>query len=208
MITEQHEDSKIGIFSFSQQSIIQNICLYNNSHRVSLCLCTTRSVNQIGSDGRFHFSVLNFMDHRFCIQNASKLPKTKMFQWVNKIKHAIIWIMLFKPPVGSQFDTVMLASYVNYVNNDHHKCGKRVELSRFVAWLTSMSAPFPPHAIMALEDKWVAPVVMTHNVMACPLQWAKPIFSYCVSPRIGIGTPQAIYSRVQQAKGMWRANVF
>lgn len=28
---------------------------------------------------------------------------------------------------------------------------------------------------MALEDKWVAPLVMTHNVMACPLQWAKPI---------------------------------
>lgn len=140
--------------------------------------------------------------------NASQFQKTRGFQWVNKIKHAITSIMLFKRPAGSECDSVRLASYINYVIDDHHKCSERVELSRFVAWLTPMSAPFPPHAIMPLEDKWVAPLVMTHNVMACPLQCAKPIFSCCVRSRIGIGTPQAIYSRVQQAKGMWRANVF
>lgn len=50
---------------------------------------------------------------------------------------------------------------------------------------------------------------MTHNDTACPLQWAKPIFFYGAGPREQeFGDPQAIYSRPQQAKGMWRANVF
>jgi len=99
-------------------------------------------------------------------------------------------------------DTVTLPSYINYVTDERHASCKAD------AGLTLMSTPFPPHALMALDDKWVAALVMTHNDTACPLQWAKPIFFHHVRLRIGIGYPQAIYSRPRQAKRMWRPNVF
>lgn len=208
----QSQKARYLQFSFRRQSGIQKCFLSLKTFRiyselVLVCVLQDTSINSgliAGSAPAFWITWIT--DSAFKI--VHNFIRQKGFQWVNKIKHAIIWIMLFKGPVALQFDTAMLAGYINYVNDDHRKCSKRVELSRFVAWLTSMSAPFPPHAIMALEDKWVAQPVMTHNVMACPLQWAKPIFSYCVGSRIRIGTPQAIYSRVQQAKGMWRANVF
>jgi len=42
-------------------------------------------------------------------------------------------MMLFEQPGGSQSDTAMVASHVNYANDDHHKCSERVQLPRFVA---------------------------------------------------------------------------
>lgn len=168
------------------------------------------SFPQLNISPRLSFVVMQNSSNQFSRKTGllSAFKRQRNFQWVNKLKHAIIWIMLSQQPVEIQFDAVMLASYINYVNDNGQASCKPDELSRFVAWLTPMSAPFPPHALMALEDKWVALLVMTHNDTACPLQWTKPIFFHCVSPGIGIGAPQAIYSRPRQAKRMWRANVF
>lgn len=102
-------------------------------------------MNQSWQDGRLLLCALNCMRHRFCFQTSSHLPNRRKGEEVptskRYIKHAIIWIFLFKQPVGLQSNRVTLASHVNYVNDDYHKCSKRVQLSLFVAWLTSMSAP-------------------------------------------------------------------